>query len=96
MPEKFLLGHWVPLFARKVVAGLVPKSGLLMCLGNIHQSPIAGAVFRKLVTDQNVSSDWRIDSAAASTDEVGNPWSSRTELHEEAWCPQESHYSAGS
>ncbi|XP_036152967.1 low molecular weight phosphotyrosine protein phosphatase-like [Myotis myotis] len=42
-----------------------------MCLGN--PSPIAEAVFRKLVTDENVSDKWRIDSAATSTCEVGNP-----------------------
>uniref|UniRef100_A0ABK0M0V3 Low molecular weight phosphotyrosine protein phosphatase n=1 Tax=Rattus norvegicus TaxID=10116 RepID=A0ABK0M0V3_RAT len=41
--------------------------------GNICRSPIAEAVFRKLVTDENVSDNWRIDSAATSTYEVGNP-----------------------
>uniref|UniRef100_A0A8D2JSA8 Low molecular weight phosphotyrosine protein phosphatase n=1 Tax=Sciurus vulgaris TaxID=55149 RepID=A0A8D2JSA8_SCIVU len=79
-----------------------PKSVLFVCLGNICRSPIAEAVFRKLVTDQNdldnVSTiqylkeanlstsgqesaenilfllmQWRIDSAATSTYEVGNP-----------------------
>uniref|UniRef100_A0A8C6QFT9 Low molecular weight phosphotyrosine protein phosphatase n=1 Tax=Nannospalax galili TaxID=1026970 RepID=A0A8C6QFT9_NANGA len=40
-------------------------------LGNVCQSPIAEAVFRKLVNDENVS--WRIDSAATSTYEVENP-----------------------
>ncbi|XP_042528338.1 low molecular weight phosphotyrosine protein phosphatase isoform X3 [Dipodomys spectabilis] len=49
------------------------KSVLFVCLGNICRSPIAEAVFRKLVADQNVSDDWRIDSAATSTYEVGNP-----------------------
>ncbi|EPY79755.1 hypothetical protein CB1_000896009 [Camelus ferus] len=42
-------------------------------VGNICRSPIAEAVFRKLVTDQNVSDKWRIDSAATSTYEIGNP-----------------------
>uniref|UniRef100_A0A9L0SJ59 Low molecular weight phosphotyrosine protein phosphatase n=1 Tax=Equus caballus TaxID=9796 RepID=A0A9L0SJ59_HORSE len=41
--------------------------------GNICRSPIAEAVFRKLVTDQNISDNWRIDSAATSTYEIGNP-----------------------
>lgn len=49
------------------------KSVLFVCLGNICRSPIAEAVFRKLVTDQNVSDNWRIDSAATSTYEIGNP-----------------------
>ncbi|XP_037056580.1 low molecular weight phosphotyrosine protein phosphatase-like [Peromyscus leucopus] len=47
------------------------KSVLFMCLGNICRSPIAEAVFRKLVTDENVPDKWRIDSAATSTYEVG-------------------------
>ncbi|XP_048209706.1 low molecular weight phosphotyrosine protein phosphatase-like [Perognathus longimembris pacificus] len=50
-----------------------PKSVLFVCLGNICRSPIAEAVFRKLVADQNVSDNWRIDSAATSAYEVGNP-----------------------
>ncbi|XP_037384481.1 low molecular weight phosphotyrosine protein phosphatase isoform X1 [Talpa occidentalis] len=44
---------------------------------NICRSPIAEAVFRKLVTDENVSDHWRVDSAATSTYEVGNPPDSR-------------------
>ncbi|XP_005867322.1 PREDICTED: low molecular weight phosphotyrosine protein phosphatase isoform X3 [Myotis davidii] len=55
------------------MAEQAPKSVLFVCLGNICRSPIAEAVFRKLVTDQNVSDKWRIDSAATSTYEVGNP-----------------------
>ncbi|KAI2522227.1 ACP1 isoform 11 [Pan troglodytes] len=42
------------------------KSVLFVCLGNICRSPIAEAVFRKLVTDQNISENWRVDSAATS------------------------------
>ncbi|XP_015106607.1 low molecular weight phosphotyrosine protein phosphatase isoform X1 [Vicugna pacos] len=55
------------------MAEQVTKSVLFVCLGNICRSPIAEAVFRKLVTDQNVSDKWRIDSAATSTYEIGNP-----------------------
>uniref|UniRef100_A0A2K5DY74 acid phosphatase n=1 Tax=Aotus nancymaae TaxID=37293 RepID=A0A2K5DY74_AOTNA len=51
----------------------VTKSVLFVCLGNICQSPIAEAVFRKLVTDQNISENWRVDSAATSGYEMGNP-----------------------
>ncbi|XP_043783318.1 low molecular weight phosphotyrosine protein phosphatase isoform X3 [Cervus elaphus] len=55
------------------MAEQVTKSVLFVCLGNICRSPIAEAVFRKLVTDQNISDNWRIDSAATSTYELGNP-----------------------
>ncbi|XP_053142065.1 low molecular weight phosphotyrosine protein phosphatase isoform X1 [Hemicordylus capensis] len=49
------------------------KSVLFVCLGNICRSPIAEAIFKKLVTDGNVQNKWRIDSAATSTYEIGNP-----------------------
>uniref|UniRef100_F6UP37 Low molecular weight phosphotyrosine protein phosphatase n=1 Tax=Monodelphis domestica TaxID=13616 RepID=F6UP37_MONDO len=49
------------------------RSVLFVCLGNICRSPIAEAVFRKLVADQNISDKWSIDSAATSTYEIGNP-----------------------
>ncbi|XP_035745813.1 low molecular weight phosphotyrosine protein phosphatase [Egretta garzetta] len=42
-------------------------------IGNICRSPIAEAVFRKLVTDEKVENKWRIDSAATSTYEIGSP-----------------------
>jgi hypothetical protein len=42
------------------------KSVLFVCLGNICWSPIAEAVFRKLVTDKRVSGNWAIDSSAVS------------------------------
>ncbi|PKU32766.1 hypothetical protein llap_16930 [Limosa lapponica baueri] len=41
--------------------------------GNICRSPIAEAVFRKLVTDEKLENKWRIDSAATSTYEIGSP-----------------------
>ncbi|XP_077165854.1 low molecular weight phosphotyrosine protein phosphatase isoform X2 [Paroedura picta] len=47
------------------------KSVLFVCLGNICRSPIAEAVFRKLVIDQNAESKWMIDSAAVSDWNVG-------------------------
>ncbi|XP_056150716.1 low molecular weight phosphotyrosine protein phosphatase isoform X2 [Lampris incognitus] len=49
------------------------KSVLFVCLGNICRSPIAEAVFRKMATDADVVDKWRIDSAATSTYEIGNP-----------------------
>uniref|UniRef100_A0A5F9DGS1 Phosphotyrosine protein phosphatase I domain-containing protein n=1 Tax=Oryctolagus cuniculus TaxID=9986 RepID=A0A5F9DGS1_RABIT len=54
------------------MAQTASKLVLFVCLGNICQSPIAEAVFRKLVTDQNVSDNWKIDSTATSTCEIGN------------------------
>ncbi|KAJ7413991.1 acid phosphatase 1, soluble [Willisornis vidua] len=41
--------------------------------GNICRSPIAEAVFRKLVTDAKLEHKWRIDSAATSAYEIGSP-----------------------
>ncbi|KAL1765656.1 low molecular weight phosphotyrosine protein phosphatase isoform X2, partial [Sigmodon hispidus] len=35
------------------------KKVLFVCLGNICRSPIAEAVFRKLVTHTNVSDNWK-------------------------------------
>ncbi|KAK1888725.1 Low molecular weight phosphotyrosine protein phosphatase [Dissostichus eleginoides] len=49
------------------------KKALFVCLGNICRSPIAEAVFRKMATDAGVVDKWRIDSAATSTYEIGNP-----------------------
>ncbi|XP_064847327.1 low molecular weight phosphotyrosine protein phosphatase isoform X2 [Oncorhynchus masou masou] len=45
----------------------------MACQGNICRSPIAEAVFRKMATDAGVVDKWRIDSAATSTYEIGNP-----------------------
>uniref|UniRef100_A0A3P8YDC8 Low molecular weight phosphotyrosine protein phosphatase n=1 Tax=Esox lucius TaxID=8010 RepID=A0A3P8YDC8_ESOLU len=42
-------------------------------LWNICRSPIAEAVFKKMATDASVVDKWRIDSAATSTYEIGNP-----------------------
>ncbi|XP_060090710.1 low molecular weight phosphotyrosine protein phosphatase isoform X2 [Heteronotia binoei] len=47
------------------------KSVLFVCLGNICRSPIAEAVFRRLVIDQNAENKWMIDSAAVSDWNVG-------------------------
>ncbi|XP_071335369.1 low molecular weight phosphotyrosine protein phosphatase isoform X1 [Trachinotus anak] len=55
------------------MAGSGTKSVLFVCLGNICRSPIAEAVFTKMATDAGVVDKWRIDSAATSTYEIGNP-----------------------
>ncbi|XP_058033691.1 low molecular weight phosphotyrosine protein phosphatase isoform X4 [Ahaetulla prasina] len=47
------------------------KSVLFVCLGNICRSPIAEAVFRKLVTEENLENKWIIDSGAVSDWNVG-------------------------
>ncbi|XP_073530336.1 low molecular weight phosphotyrosine protein phosphatase isoform X2 [Phyllobates terribilis] len=49
------------------------KSVLFVCLGNICRSPMAEAVFRKLVSDEGVSHQWTIDSAATATYKIGCP-----------------------
>ena len=49
------------------------KKVLFVCLGNICRSPMAEAVFRKMVEDENLSDKIFIDSAATSSWEHGNP-----------------------
>uniref|UniRef100_A0A5F9CD96 Phosphotyrosine protein phosphatase I domain-containing protein n=1 Tax=Oryctolagus cuniculus TaxID=9986 RepID=A0A5F9CD96_RABIT len=46
------------------MAQAASKSVLFVCLGSICWSPIAEAVLRKLMTYQNVSDNWKVDSAA--------------------------------
>nr|XP_060503319.1 low molecular weight phosphotyrosine protein phosphatase isoform X3 [Panthera onca] len=53
--EKSLRAQWAPGRERGKMAEPVSKSVLFVCLGNICRSPIAEAVFRKLVTEQNLS-----------------------------------------
>ncbi|CAB0042402.1 unnamed protein product [Trichogramma brassicae] len=40
------------------------KRVLMVCLGNICRSPMAEAVFRRIVKDQNLEDKWEVDSAA--------------------------------
>ncbi|XP_050807018.1 low molecular weight phosphotyrosine protein phosphatase isoform X1 [Gopherus flavomarginatus] len=47
------------------------QSVLFVCLGNICRSPIAEAVFRKLVTDESIENKWMTDSGAVSDWNVG-------------------------
>lgn len=46
---------------------------LFVCLGNICRSPMAEAVFRKMVEDEGLTRQIQIDSAATSSWEQGNP-----------------------
>lgn len=46
---------------------------LFICHGNICRSPMAHYIFQKMVNDRGLSHKFRIDSAATSTEEIGNP-----------------------
>lgn len=46
---------------------------LFVCHGNICRSPMAEFVMKKLVTDAGLSDKFHIESAATSTEEIGNP-----------------------
>lgn len=48
------------------------RSVLFVCLGNICRSPIAEAIYRKLLDDRGISHKWIVDSAATSTYEIGS------------------------
>lgn len=45
---------------------------LFVCLGNICRSPMAEFVLKKKVSDLGLSDQFHIDSAATSTEEIGN------------------------
>ena len=49
------------------------KKILFVCHGNICRSPMAEFVMKKLVADAGLSDQFQIDSAATSTEEIGNP-----------------------
>ncbi|XP_030201293.1 low molecular weight phosphotyrosine protein phosphatase isoform X2 [Gadus morhua] len=53
------------------------KSVLFVCLGNICRSPIAEAVFQKMVTDAGTVDKWFIDSGATSDWNTGSSPDSR-------------------
>lgn len=46
---------------------------LFVCHGNICRSPMAESVFANLVKEAGVSEHFSISSAAAHSDEIGNP-----------------------
>lgn len=48
------------------------KKILFVCLGNICRSPMAEMVFKDLVRKNGLESEFYIDSAATSSEEMGN------------------------
>ncbi|KRL20283.1 low molecular weight protein-tyrosine-phosphatase [Lentilactobacillus kisonensis] len=46
---------------------------LFVCLGNICRSPMAEALFKKMVKDANLDQQIHVDSAGISSEEQGNP-----------------------
>ena len=45
---------------------------MFVCHGNICRSTMAEFVFKKMVADKGISSDFLISSSATSTEEIGN------------------------
>ena len=45
---------------------------MFVCHGNICRSPVAEFVFKKMVADRGLSSEYVIASTATSTEEIGN------------------------
>ena len=45
---------------------------MFVCHGNICRSPMAEFVFKKMVADRGLSSEYIIASSATSTEEIGN------------------------
>lgn len=46
---------------------------LFVCHGNICRSVAAEYIMKQIVTDNNLENNFYIDSAAATTEEIGNP-----------------------
>ena len=46
---------------------------LFICHGNICRSPMAEYIMKELVKREGVASDWEIESAAVSREEIGDP-----------------------
>lgn len=68
-----------------------PKSVLFLCLGKLHLSPTTEAVFRKLVTDENISENWRLGSVATATYAVGDSPDLQWQSYGKGeWYPDES------
>ena len=61
------------------------KKILFICHGNICRSPMAEFVFKDMVKKAGRENEFYIDSAATSTEEIGNPmhYGTRTKLRQE-------------
>ena len=49
------------------------KSVLFVCHGNICRSPMAEFIFRSMLAVRGLSDSFLVESAAVSTEEIGNP-----------------------
>ena len=49
------------------------KKIMFVCHGNICRSPMAELVFKRMVSNEGLSSEFVIESSATSTEEIGNP-----------------------
>lgn len=61
-----------------MAAGLKKTSVNFVCLGNICRSPMAEAVFKKLLQDRGYSDEWKVDSSALSSYNIGDQPDPRT------------------
>lgn len=57
------------------------KAILFVCLGNICRSPMAEAIFNKIISSKNCSSDFEIDSAGLIAYHQGEQPDSRMRYH---------------
>ncbi len=46
---------------------------MFVCHGNICRSPMAEFVFKKLISEENLSDRFEVSSSAVSFEEIGNP-----------------------
>ena len=49
------------------------KRILFICHGNICRSPMAEMIFKHLLKERGLKEKYQVDSAATSTEEIGNP-----------------------
>ncbi len=64
--------HWTYSTAESILLRMKNTGILFVCHGNICRSPMAEFVMKKLANDAGAGSEFRIDSAATSTEELGN------------------------
>ncbi len=49
------------------------KRIMFVCHGNICRSPMAEFIFKKMIKDEGLESEFYVSSSATSTEEIGNP-----------------------